>query len=68
MDFYCPSEKLAIELDGEHHYSQDGIQKDLKKEAYLKRYSIRVLRFENKWVFQDLEYVLKKIAAEFHQR
>ena len=67
LDFYCPSEKLAIELDGEDHYWQEGIEKDLKKELFLKRHSIRVLRFENKWVFQDIEYVLKTIAAAFYQ-
>ena len=32
LDFYCPAEKLAIELDGEDHYWQEGIDKDLKKE------------------------------------
>jgi len=41
---------------------------DLKKELFLQVHSIRVLRFENKWVFQDLEYVLKTIAASFYQR
>jgi very-short-patch-repair endonuclease len=68
LDFYCPSEKLAIELDGEDHYWQEGIDKDLKKELFLQGHSIRVLRFENKWVFQDLEYVLRTIAKAFHQR
>jgi very-short-patch-repair endonuclease len=65
LDFYCPSEKLGIELDGEDHYWQEGMDRDLKKELYLKKHSIRVLRFENKWVFQDLEYVLKTISASF---
>ena len=68
LDFYCPAEKLAIELDGDYHYWQEGIDKDLKKELFLQVHSIRVLRFENKWVFQDLEYVLKTIAASFYQR
>lgn len=68
LDFYCPSEKLATELDGEHHYWQEGIDKDLIKELFLKGHSVRVLRFENKWVFQDLEYVLKTISAAFHKR
>ena len=67
LDFYCPSEKLGIELDGEHHYWQEGIDEDIKKEMYLKKHSIRVLRFENKWVFHDLEYVLKTIVTAFHQ-
>ena len=68
LDFYCPSEKLAIELDGEDHFWKKGIDKDLKKELFLLGHSIRVLRFENKWVFQDLEYVLKTISATFHQK
>ena len=67
LDFYCPAEKLGIELDGAHHYTQEGILKDLKKESFLKKHSIRVLRFENKWVFQDIEYVLKTILSAFHQ-
>ena len=67
LDFYCPSEKLAVELDGEHHYWQAGIDKDLRKELYLHEHSIKVLRFENKWVFQDLEYVLKTISSAFHK-
>jgi very-short-patch-repair endonuclease len=66
LDFYCPSEKLAIELDGEDHYWKEGIDKDLKKEMFLKEHEIRVLRFENKWVFQDLEHVLKTISAAFN--
>ena len=67
LDFYCSSEKLGIELDGEYHYWQEGIDEDLKKELFLKQHSIRVLRFENKWVFHDLEYILKTIVAAFHQ-
>ena len=67
LDFYCPAEKLGIELDGKHHYTREGIRKDLRKELFLKKHSIRVLRFENKWVFHDLEYVLKAIAAAFHE-
>ena len=65
LDFYCPSEKLAIELDGEYHYWQEGMDKDLKKEMYLNEHSIKVLRFENKWVFLDLENVLKNISTAF---
>jgi very-short-patch-repair endonuclease len=68
LDFYCPSEKLGIELDGEDHYWQDGLERDFKKENYLTVHDIRVLRFENKWVFHDLEYVLKKISTAFDEK
>ena len=67
IDFYCPSERLAVELDGEDHYWQEGIDRDLKKELFLKANSIRVLRFENKLVFHDIDYVLKKIVESFDQ-
>ena len=67
LDFYCPLEKLALELDGEDHFWQEGIDNDLRKVLFLQQHSIRVLRFENKWVFQDLEYLLKKISAAFKQ-
>ena len=35
-DFYCSSEKLAIELDGEDHNWEPGIERDIAKENYLK--------------------------------
>jgi very-short-patch-repair endonuclease len=54
-------------LDGEDHYWQEGIDRDLKKELFLKANSIRVLRFENKLVFHDIDYVLKKIVESFDQ-
>lgn len=64
-DFYCPSEKLVIDLDGEGHFSEEGMEKDRKKEDYLTSIGIKVLRFENKWVFDDIAWVLERIKAEF---
>jgi len=26
IDFFCPEAKLAIELDGDGHYSEEGIE------------------------------------------
>ena len=49
-DFYCPSEKLVIELDGEDHFWEPGIEKDRVKENYLKNTGIKVIRFDNKRV------------------
>jgi very-short-patch-repair endonuclease len=65
-DFYCPSENLVIELDGEGHFQEPGIEKDRIKEDYLKSIGIRVIRFENKWVFEDVNWVLERIKAEFN--
>ncbi|HEX8332035.1 MAG TPA: endonuclease domain-containing protein [Segetibacter sp.] len=65
-DFYCPLEKLVIELDGEGHYREPGMEKDRKKEEYLRSIGVRVLRFENKFVFEDVNWVLERIKAEFN--
>ena len=65
-DFYCPSEKLVIELDGEGHFWQPGMEKDRVKENYLRSIGITVIRFENKLVFEDIQWVLQQIEAKFN--
>jgi very-short-patch-repair endonuclease len=65
LDFYCPDEKLAIELDGEDHYWEEGIQKDKRKSAFMTSHGIEIIRFENQLVFQDTEFVLKTIVNKF---
>ena len=65
-DFYCPSEKLVVELDGEDHFWDAGIEKDRVKENYLKSKGIKMIRFENKWVYEDIAWVLEKIKTEFN--
>ena len=53
LDFYCPSHKLAIELDGAHHYTEEGMANDKVRDAFLKQHGIDVLRVENKIVFEN---------------
>ncbi len=64
-DFYCPSEKLIIELDGQLHFIPEGIAKDSERDNHLAMMNIRVLRFENKEVLNDLTNVLKNIKVHF---
>lgn len=63
LDFYCPEEKLAIELDGEYHFTTSGIAYDEKRTAYLNDQGIRVVRFENDEVFYSLDAVLQTIKS-----
>lgn len=65
LDFYCPSEKLCVELDGEHHYTEEGLKYDEARTAYLNSVEVRVIRFENKMVFDDPEGVLEQIKSIF---
>ena len=64
-DFYCSSEKLIIELDGQHHYTPEGIEKDMERDAHLALLDKIVLRFENKEVLNNLTEVLKQIKTKF---
>jgi very-short-patch-repair endonuclease len=65
LDFYCPAEKLAIELDGQIHFADKAREYDRERRLILEYYGIRVLRFENKLVFEDLEWVLSVIKGNF---
>ena len=65
LDFYCPLEKLCIELDGAAHFTDGGYQYDTARTEYLEALKIRVMRFENKDVFENTEAVLEKIRRNF---
>jgi len=65
LDFYCPSEKLAIELDGEVHNIETQAEYDSERDLFLSYYGIKVLRFENKVVFENPEYFIDCIKKEF---
>jgi very-short-patch-repair endonuclease len=64
LDFYCPNRKLAIEVDGDSHYLDEGPLRDEGREVVLAREGIRVLRFTNNQVKEELEGVLETIIAE----
>lgn len=61
VDFYCPSAKLVIELDGEVHNNLIANQNDYERDEQLKYLGYKVLRFENKLVFEHTEFVLDTI-------
>ena len=63
VDFYCPEDRLAIELDGAGHFSITIDEYEEARTKYLQNCGIRVLRFENKVVFENLEAVLDAIKA-----
>jgi very-short-patch-repair endonuclease/serine phosphatase RsbU (regulator of sigma subunit) len=65
VDFYCPSEKLAIELDGEVHNSVIAQEYDYERDLILQSYGVKVIRFENKVVFESLEGLLNEIRSNF---
>jgi very-short-patch-repair endonuclease len=65
LDFYCPEEKLAIELDGQAHNNTHSAAYDKQRDLFLESCGVKVLRFENKVVFESHEGLLKEIQKHF---
>lgn len=61
VDFYCPKLKLALEIDGESHYTSEGKLHDKKRDKYLEELGISVQKFTNVQIKQNLNDVLREI-------
>jgi len=55
-------------VDGAPHFNVIGAELDAKRDRYLEKYGIVVLRFENREVFENLDYVLGVIRKNFERR
>ena len=64
-DFYCPSERLVIEVDGASHENPTSSANDGLRDEYMNAKNIHVLRIENKSIVDDLPGVLDLIRSCF---
>lgn len=62
-DFYCHQVKLVIEIDGEIHQDEEQLEYDIGREAELSYLGIKVIRFTNKEIFNNLPEVVAKIES-----
>lgn len=63
IDFYCPEARLAIEVDGESHYTPDATRHDQERQRFIETFGFQFLRFTNVEVYDNLDGVLETIAA-----
>ena len=63
VDFYCPSEKLVIEVDGSPHAKKESIEYDHVRSKFLEGLRIQVLRFKNSEIETQTETVIRKIKS-----
>ena len=61
VDFYCPKEKLIIELDGSQHYTERGKEKDNERDKILRKMGYRVKRYSNLEINTQFEAVCRDI-------
>jgi NADH:ubiquinone oxidoreductase subunit E len=62
-DFYCHEAQLVVECDGAVHEENERWQHDQARDAYLTGHGLRVLRFTNEQVLEDIEITLKEISS-----
>ena len=65
-DFYCHEEKLIVELDGKYH--QYRLKEDKERTKILNCLGLRVIRFRNEEIINDLSGVVMKIKKEMGLR
>ena len=61
LDFYCPSKRVAIELDGPIHETQS--ERDRARDQALEAHGYEALRIPNDRIFEELDSVLDEIRA-----
>ena len=64
LDFYTPTLKLAIELDGGQHNRPENRKYDSARSEYLKAHGVEVTRFWDNEVLQDVESVLTALTLK----
>jgi ATP-dependent helicase HrpA/adenine-specific DNA-methyltransferase len=68
LDFYCPTARLSIELDGFQHGLPEQRKRDHEREQFLATADIEELRFWNRQWRQNAEGVLLEIWRALHRR
>ena len=61
MDFYCPSIRLCVELDGEVHNTYGACLHDSERTRFLNENGITVKRFENDVVYKNINAIIQTI-------
>jgi very-short-patch-repair endonuclease len=65
VDFYCPSNKIVIEIDGAEHLEALKVINDAERDDYLQeKLKLKVLRFNSSDVYNNIDGVITKIKEE----
>jgi very-short-patch-repair endonuclease len=64
VHFYCPEYKLAIEVDGVTHYTEEELAHDNERQKWIEQYGIIFLRVTNEDVLDNIDGVLMMILEK----
>jgi len=67
VDFCCPQANLVIELDGDSHFTNQAQQYDQQRTEYIRSLGMKVIRFTNLEIKENLYGVLDQIVKELQR-
>jgi very-short-patch-repair endonuclease len=68
VDFYAPAVRLVIEVDGSHHFNDTQASYDKQRTEYLERLGLKVLRFDDRQVLTQTDFVIEEIFRSVSDR
>jgi len=68
FDFYCHAARLAVEIDGSTHWSEEAREKDEARDQWLARRGIEVLRIGAGEVYRNLSGVADAVILRAEER
>jgi very-short-patch-repair endonuclease len=63
VDFYCAQLRLVIEIDGDTHFTEQGLEYDQQRSHILEGYGLKVIRFTNTEVLENFDAVCSAIEG-----
>ncbi|KAB2879818.1 endonuclease domain-containing protein [bacterium] len=64
LDFYCPELKLAIEVDGYSHDSEEAKKYDAERQEIIETYGVVFVRIRDEEVKENIELAIIKIKDQ----
>jgi very-short-patch-repair endonuclease len=68
IDFYCASCRLAIEVDGSAHDSEQAAARDARRSAWLRSQGVATLRVPARVVLEDIDAAVVRIVEVCRER
>ncbi len=67
VDFYCPSLKIAIEIDGRQHYSKQGLENDKIRTKEINKQGVQIIRITNRQIDKDFNWICEYLDTEIQK-
>ena len=68
LDFYCPTARIVVEIDGSQHFEEQAAIYDDKRTQELRNIGLDILRYTNREINESFESVCQSIEVAIKER